>query len=915
MTFRWVQTAGPSFADVTNADAGDTVVSGLVPGMYTFQLIVTEGGGLVASDTVTVYVPRVDTPIVVGDAPENMCYVGQPCSLAVQLQGFAFDHDLPAMALVWSRDESVESIASGVLVSGPDANVVWNVDPLFPVGTVAVTTLVSARFPDGNSWRVDSASVEVTIVQPLQWQVGAFGNCSRECGTGVQTRSAKCMHTLTDTPRPDSTCAAAGLEKPATSAPCFEQACPDATYELVTSAFGACSVTCGTGVRTRTVDCRSAAGTPVDMSLCAALGSASTTEACQQSPCDTYALTYTAYSGCTRQCGGGVMYRSAVCRSVQSGAPVATDKCMRATLEDLEAPCNTAPCAEPYQWEQGIWGVCSATCGGGVATRDVTCRRVSDGAVSSSPDVDCAATPRPATTRECGTQPCDRTAYMYQVSEYTQCSGCGGQRTREVVCVARSIEGSAVVDDSLCTGVRPSETESCPSCSYCTTGTCSGHGACVEATRTCECDRGYSGDRCQMSASCAGPRDGRGTCCGTNTILTASDECCAGTGSGAAPVLDKDGLCCASGTLNRCGVCDGPAAAVFSADLSCCVSGVLDAEGVCCASGDVDSFGVCDGGDATGLQELGVTVTLPSTVTLPQLQDPTTDERIETDATLRGMASDGLSRSSDDVVVVDYASLRRMLQAAAAREMPAVDVTTTMQLLPYGGPNNLPPSILSSLLAGAPSTGGVALGAVTSLSSLPVCGNDACESGERPDRANGIVGCAIDCRYPVLSCPAVNGAVCNGVGHCAEDVDTGLGRCVCNPLMGYTGNDCSGCAPGFLSIDGLCTRMVASFIHATAGHSSSHSHDSSDSGWITGIVVGVGGALAAIVAYVVVRSRRASVTSPRESVKPEAQHPAVRLPTSYLTPAQLDEIADESPLRRPSVVLAAAAPSSPKKRA
>ncbi len=910
VSFRWVQTSGPSFADISKADAADTVVSGLVPGAYRFELIVTEGGGLVATDSATIYVPYVYKPAVANGAA--VCYVGQPCSLAVRLQGFDFDRELPVVAVVWSRDATVERVASGVLLSGPNATVVWNIDPQFPAGPVAISSLVSARFPDGNSWRIDSDSVEIAIVQPLQWQIGAFSGCSKACGAGVQTRSVKCMDTTTNSARPDSSCITAGLAKPAATESCFLQACPDASYELVTSTFGACSVACGSGVRTRTVECRSGAGTLVDLAHCATLGSVSTTEPCQLSPCDTYELAFTAFSGCTRRCGGGVMYRSAVCRSVQSGAPVGLDNCVRARLEDLEAPCNTAACPAPYQWEEGLWGVCSATCGGGVATRDVTCRRVSDGAVSSNPEVDCAAAPRPATTRECGTQLCDRTAYMYQVSEYTQCSGCGGQRTREVMCVARSNDGSVVVDNSMCTGARPAATEPCPACAYCTPGTCSGHGTCSEATRTCECDSGYSGDRCHVSAACAGPRDSRGTCCGANTILTVGDECCAGNGSGTAPALDKDGQCCASGTLNRCGVCDGPAAAVFSADLTCCVSGVLDAEGVCCASGNVDSFGVCDGGDASGLQELGLSVALPSTVTLAQLQDPTSDERIGSDASLRAMVSSGLSRSSDDVVVVDYAAMRRLLKAAAAREMPAVQVTSTMQLLPYGGPNNLPPSILNNLLASAPSTGGFGLGAVTSVSSMPVCGNDMCESGERPDRANGIVGCAADCRYPVLSCPAVNGEVCNGVGHCAEDVDTGLGRCVCNPLMGYTGNDCSACAPGLVSVNGMCARVVSAALEAAAGARSTSKGGKSDSGWIAGVVAGVGSALIAIVVYVVIRTKRASLSSRRESVKPEA-HPTVRVPSAYLTPTLQDEIADESPLRRPSVALASPAVSSARK--
>ena len=58
--------------------------------------------------------------------------------------------------------------------------------------------------------------------------------------------------------------------------------------------------------------------------------------------------------------------------------------------------------------------------------------------------------------------------------------------------------------------------------------------------------------------------------------------------------LDRHSQCCASGRLDACGTCDGPALLV-DATPACCASGVLDAGGLCCASGAVDECGVCDG--------------------------------------------------------------------------------------------------------------------------------------------------------------------------------------------------------------------------------------------------------------------------------------------------------------------------------
>ena len=87
--------------------------------------------------------------------------------------------------------------------------------------------------------------------------------------------------------------------------------------------------------------------------------------------------------------------------------------------------------------------------------------------------------------------------------------------------------------------------------------------------------------------------------------------------------------------------------------------------------------------------------------------------------------------------------------------------------------------------------GGTVAGVDTTFTA-PQCGNGACESGERPDAANGVVGCPADCPLEVVACPSANGAECNGVGQCLSGV------CVCGTNQGYTGDACDQCAPGFV---------------------------------------------------------------------------------------------------------------------
>lgn len=85
-----------------------------------------------------------------------------------------------------------------------------------------------------------SALIPKEIAENLEvaaWEVGAWGQCSAECGQGVQTRTVTCSSK-------DKECPA---EKPADSQPCFVKECPidcqvlpDEEAELVSTCDGKC---------------------------------------------------------------------------------------------------------------------------------------------------------------------------------------------------------------------------------------------------------------------------------------------------------------------------------------------------------------------------------------------------------------------------------------------------------------------------------------------------------------------------------------------------------------------------------------------------------------------------------------------------------------------------------------------------
>ena len=247
----------------------------------------------------------------------------------------------------------------------------------------------------------------------------------------------------------------------------------------------------------------------------------------------------------------------------------------------------------------------------------------------------------------------------------------------------------------------------------------------------------------------------------------------------------------------------------------CCTSGVVDPDGQCC-HGALDGFGVCDGDDSTG-QQL-VTLTLQWLLSLAQfytgdLSNPTSSVRTQFNNDFSAYVSGVLNRGSGSCSVQyvngwSWGGDRRML----AEDNATATVSVTVSLLPYGGPNNLALSTLQQLLVAQSSTSSpFVITSVDGVTAAPVCGNGVCESGERPDALNDVTGCPTDCPLSSLTCPTVDGIVCNGVGVCVPSADDAtVGVCSCNSAQGYGGDDCTECASGFVSVAGVCIIQVPS---------------------------------------------------------------------------------------------------------
>jgi hypothetical protein len=581
---------------------------------------------------------------------------------------------------------------------------------------------------------------------------------------------------------------------------------------------------------------------------------------CTGDLCQTLELVYSAYSVCPVACGAGVATRTALCVNTVTGAVAPLSQCP--TPQALQAPCSAAVnCAGAYRWSvSALWGNCTAA---GVSTRTAQCEAVATGA-----NVDaamCAGQPQPTAllSRPCNPAPATRPA-AFTVGPWGACTkACGGVRTRTVTC--------ATAPGVPCAGAAPPTSETCNDCTFCETTLCSGHGTCSLTAQACECDDGFSGLTCHAAAGCAGVSNEDGVCCGAGSVLDKDDECCAPAAGAAAVALDRNGACCPSGVVNKCGVCDGPADAVMALGV-CCPSGVVAASGACCASGVLDAFGVCDGNDASGVQTAVLAFSgVPSDWSESVLNDASSAVRRQADAAVVGLLTAALGRDDQYVDVQAYDVLARRMRAltvsaaasAPARAGPGAtrrrlvgSAEVEVDLLPYGGSNNLPASTLEELLQGAPSAGGSTL-TFTSVSSLTLaatCGNGVCEAGERPDAGNAVQGCPADCPHPVVACPVANGAECNAAGYCAAS-----GACVCDSAAGYLGVACDECAPGFVtSATGTCVHVESSAALAAGRAGKPASAGKSSNVIVVAAVVAGGGLVVSLVALALVMRWRAA---------------------------------------------------------
>ncbi|XP_053138633.1 A disintegrin and metalloproteinase with thrombospondin motifs 13 [Hemicordylus capensis] len=319
------------------------------------------------------------------------------------------------------------------------------------------------------------------------WLAEDFGPCSATCGGGMMERLVRCVKDDKGpmVMLPDSECL--GDSRPPPAKPCNTEMCPARWKE---SEPGRCSAVCGLGVAPQNLTCiqvHDGVEAPVEESLCPAdekppalvpcvvavcpLGWNS--EDSKESSLGSFAplgphqkgnLSVHVWSPlageCSVTCGRGLMLLRYVCLAFDTREETREENCNQ-TLKpksQLEI-CNPTPC--PPSWEVKELSPCPVTCGGGKIPLSVRCVIRDGNATRILPHSKCGRTGRPASSKECASDPCPA---RWSHKNGTCSVSCGGGVRRKVLYCAREKgeKEEEILSDTHCEALsRPEEQEVC----------------------------------------------------------------------------------------------------------------------------------------------------------------------------------------------------------------------------------------------------------------------------------------------------------------------------------------------------------------------------------------------------------------------------------------------------------------------
>ncbi|XP_054714370.1 papilin-like isoform X2 [Uloborus diversus] len=227
--------------------------------------------------------------------------------------------------------------------------------------------------------------------------------------------------------------------------PLFTRACNDEIEcpDWVTGEWSECDSNCGTGNRSRTLECRSKEGELMNDSLCIAGKKPVEFESCTQGPCEGVEWIVSDWSGCDGSCSPKMESREVHCAN-EDGVVFPNEVCEQRKIPELSRPCPKSAMCEPM-WHTSEWTECSVKCGHGVQSRVVFCGAWQDDAVIKIEDKKCDPEKKFEEVQNCSSASCKG---IWFTGPWNRCSvPCGGgERSRKILC----FHEDEVVDTSQC---------------------------------------------------------------------------------------------------------------------------------------------------------------------------------------------------------------------------------------------------------------------------------------------------------------------------------------------------------------------------------------------------------------------------------------------------------------------------------
>uniref|UniRef100_A0A8C3JV51 ADAM metallopeptidase with thrombospondin type 1 motif 9 n=1 Tax=Calidris pygmaea TaxID=425635 RepID=A0A8C3JV51_9CHAR len=285
--------------------------------------------------------------------------------------------------------------------------------------------------------------------KPQQFYWNAYGPwqpCSKLC-QGERKRKPVCTRESDQLTVSDQRCDRIPQPEPITE-PCSTEC--ELRWHIARKSE--CTAQCGLGYRTLEIYCSKYSRLEgkiekVDDRFCSSQPKPSTREKCT-GDCNVGGWRYSAWTECSKSCGGGTRRRRAMCVNTYNDV-LDDSKCSQQEKLTVQR-CSDFSCP---QWKAGDWSECLVTCGKGHKHRQTWCQFGED----RLNDRFCDPETKPESVQTCQQQECA----SWQVGPWGQCSATCGKGTRMRYVSCRDDQGS-VADESACFHLpKPSATEMC----------------------------------------------------------------------------------------------------------------------------------------------------------------------------------------------------------------------------------------------------------------------------------------------------------------------------------------------------------------------------------------------------------------------------------------------------------------------